>query len=201
MAPSSSSLPAGPATELALGVERAYREAVVVDRLGALWSLILAKCFLAQWAIDRFGMPISGLRYIWSLTLAMAAVATLLYLRAHRARFALFPHQFRVSTAILGGLLVAQGFLLYAHFGLGHLSAAVAAGLAASLFGAWSLARASLKRAPEPLVGACLWWGLAATALTGADRDALLWVGLGFLVAQALPGFALVRRLERSARV
>ena len=184
-----------------MAVERAYREVVVIDRLGALWALILAKCFLAQWAIDKFVMPISGLRYIWSLTLAMAVVATLLYLRAHRAQFALFPHQFRVSTAILGGLLVAQGFLLYAHFALGHLSAAVTAGLAASLFGAWSLARASLKRAPEPLVGALLWWGLAATALTGTNDDALLWVGLGFLVAQALPGFALARRLERAARV
>jgi len=201
MVPPSSSLPASPATELSLAVERAYREVVVIDRLGALWALILAKCFLAQWAIDKFVMPISGLRYIWSLTLAMAVVATVLYLRAHRAQFALFPHQFRVSTAILGGLLVAQGFLLYAHFALGHLSAAVTAGLAASLFGAWSLARASLKRAPEPLVGALLWWGLAVTALTGTNDDALLWVGLGFLVAQALPGFALARRLERAARV
>jgi len=201
MAPMPSSLPAGSDTELSLSVERAYREVVVIDRLGALWALILAKCVLAQWAIDKFVMPISGLRYIWSLTLAMALVATGLYLRAHRAQFALFPHQFRVSTAILGGLLVAQGFLLYAHFALGHLSAAVTAGLAASLFGAWSLARASLKRAPEPLVGALLWWGLAATALTGTNDDALLWVGLGLLVAQALPGFALARRLERAARV
>ena len=201
MAPLPSSLPAASDTELSLSVERAYREVVVVDRLGALWSLILAKCFLAQWAIDKFAMPISGLRYIWSLTLAMAVVATALYLRAHRARFALFPHQFRVSSAVLGGVLVAQGFLLYAHFALGHLSGSVTAGLSASLLGGWSLARASLKRAPEPLVGAFLWWGLAATALTGAEADALLWVGLGFLVAQALPGFALTRRLERAARV
>ena len=201
MASLPSSLPAESDTELSLSVERAYREVVVIDRLGALWSLILAKCFLAQWAIDKFVMPISGLRYIWSLTLAMAVIATVLYLRAHRAQFVLFPHQFRVSSAILGGLLVAQGFLLYAHFALGHLSAAATAGLAAALFGAWSLARASLKRAPEPLVGAVLWWGLAATALTGVNADALLWVGLGFFFAQALPGFALARRLERSARV
>ena len=192
MASLPSSLPAESDTELSLSVERAYREVVVIDRLGALWSLILAKCFLAQWAIDKFVMPISGLRYIWSLTLAMAVIATVLYLRAHRAQFVLFPHQFRVSSAILGGLLVAQGFLLYAHFALGHLSAAATAGL---------LARASLKRAPEPLVGALLWWGLAASALTGVNADALLWVGLGFFFAQALPGFALARRLERSARV
>ena len=42
------SLPPVQETELALSVERAYREALVTDRLGAIWSLILAKCFLAQ---------------------------------------------------------------------------------------------------------------------------------------------------------
>jgi len=201
MAASPSSLPTGADTELSLSVERAYREVVVFDRLGALWALILAKCCLAQWAIDRFVMPVSGLRYVWALTLAMAFVATFLYLRAHRGLIVLFPHQFRVHTAVLAGLLVAQGFLLYVHFGLGQLAPAVTAGLAAALLGAWSLARSSLKRAWEPFAGAVLWWGLAATALRGHDADALLWVGLGLLFAQALPGFALARRLERAARV
>ena len=194
-------LPAAADSELSLSVERAYREAVVLDRLGALWALILAKCFLAQWAIDRFGIPVSGLRYVWALTLAMALVATFLYLRAHRASLALLPHQFRVGSAILGGLAVAQAFLLYAHLALGRLTPATTAGLAAALFGVWSLARASLKRAWEPFVGAALWWAIAATALIGPDDRALLWVGLGLLVAQAIPGFALARRLGRSARV
>lgn len=194
-------LPAAADAELSLSVERAYREVVLVDRLGALWSLILAKCFLAQWAIDTYQMPINGLRYIWVLTLTMAIVATVLYLRAHRTPLALFPHQMRVSSAVLGGLLVVQGFLLYAHLGLGLLSAAVTAALAAAMLGAWSLARASLRRAREPFVGAILWWALAATALTSPAHRALLWVGLGFLFAQAVPGFVLARRIERAARV
>jgi len=65
------SLPPAQDTELSLSVERAYRESLVTDRLGAIWSLILAKCFLAQWAILRFSIPISGPRYIWTLTLIM----------------------------------------------------------------------------------------------------------------------------------
>jgi hypothetical protein len=201
MPASRTSLPAAADTELSLSVERAYREAVVVDRLGALWALILAKCFLAQWAIDRFVIPIDGLRYVWSLTLAMAFVATVLYLRAHRAALVRFPFQLRVGSAVGLGLGAALACLLYAHLVLGQPSAAVTAGLACALGGAWALTRAALKRAPEPLVGAVLWWGLAATALAGADVDALLWVGLGLLGAQAIPGFALARRLERSARV
>lgn len=194
-------LPAAADAELSLSVERAYREVILLDRLGALWALILAKCFLAQWAIDRFVMPISGLRYVWCLTLAMAAVATVLYLRAHRAPLAAFPHQLRVGSAVFAGLLVAQGFLLYAHFALGLLAAPATAGLAAALCGAWSLARAGLRRAWEPAIGALLWWALAATALVGRPADAALWFGLGLLFAQALPGFAGVRRLERATRV
>lgn len=76
MSSTSTSLPSGADTELALSVERAYREVIVLDRLGAIWSVILAKCLLAQWAINEFSIPISGLRYIWLLTLSMAVVAT-----------------------------------------------------------------------------------------------------------------------------
>jgi hypothetical protein len=73
----------------------------------------------------------------------------------------------------------------------------VAAALAAALLGSWSLARAALRRAWPPLVGALLWWGLAATALRAPSDEALLWLGLGMLGAQALPGFAVAAREAR----
>ncbi len=194
-------LPPKSGAELALSVERAYREAVILDRLGALWSLILAKCFLAQWAINQYQIPISGLRYIWSLTLIMALLATVMYLRAHHLSLRLFPNQFRVGSAILGGLLVSGGFIFYAHYALSLLSFASAMGIAAALMGTWSLARASLRFAYEPLCGTILWWILAGYTLRGSDNEALAWVGLGFLLAQSLPGFALVRRTERRMRI
>jgi hypothetical protein len=37
--------------------------------------------------------------------------------------------------------------------------------------------------------------------LRGAEGDALLWAGLGFLLAQSLPGFALAARTRRRHRV
>ena len=188
-------------SELALSVERAFREAVVLDRLGAIWALILAKCCLAQWAIARFAIPIGGLLYVWTLTLVMAVVASAFYLHAHRVRLRFLPTHLRVGSAVFAGLAVALGFVLYAHFMLAVLSAAVAAGLGAALIGAWSLARAALRLAWEPLLGALLWWGFAGTALRGQEVDALLWAGLGFLVAQSLPGFALAARTMRQHRV
>ncbi len=191
------SLPPAQDTELALSVERAYRESLVTDRLGAIWSLILAKCFLAQWAILRFAIPVGGPFYIWTLTLAMGTVASLYYLHAHRVKLRLLPTHLRVNAAVLGGLLVALGFVAYAHFALGALPASVAAAFAAMLMGAWSLARAALRRAWAPLFGALLWWGLAGTLLRAPAEDALLWLGLGLLCAQALPGFVVAAAAAR----
>jgi hypothetical protein len=191
------SLPPAHDTELSLSVERAYRESLVTDRLGALWSLIMAKCFLAQWAIVRFAIPVSGPLYIWTLTLIMGTVASLYYLHAHRVKLYLLPTHFRVNAAVLAGLVVALGFLAYAYFALRLLPAPLAASLAAVLLGSWSLARAALRRAWPPLFGALLWWGLAATALRSPDDQALLWLGLGLLCAQALPGFAVAARASR----
>ena len=191
------SLPPVQETELALSVERAYREALVTDRLGAIWSLILAKCFLAQWAITQYSIPVSGAFYIWTLTLVMGTVASLYYLHAHRVKLYLLPTHFRVNAAVLGGLLVSLGFVAYARFALGAIEAPVAAALGAALLGSWSLARAALRRAWPPLVGALLWWGLAATALRAPAGEAMLWLGLGMLGAQELPGFAVAAREAR----
>lgn len=191
------SLPPVQETELALSVERAYREALVTDRLGAIWSLILAKCLLAQWAITQYSIPVSGAFYIWTLTLVMGTVASLYYLHAHRVKLYLLPTHFRVNAAVLGGLLVSLGFVAYARFALGAIEAPVAAALGSALLGSWSLARAALRRAWPPLVGALLWWGLAATALRAPANEAMLWLGLGMLGAQALPGFAVAAREAR----
>jgi len=191
------SLPPVQETELALSVERAYREALVTDRLGAIWSLILAKCLLAQWAITQYSIPVSGAFYIWTLTLVMGTVASLYYLHAHRVKLYLLPTHFRVNAAVLAGLVVSLGFVAYARFALGAIEAPVAAALGAALLGSWSLARAALRRAWPPLVGALLWWGIAATALRAPADEALLWLGLGMLGAQALPGFAVAARAAR----
>ena len=197
----STSLPSDSHTELALSVERAYREAIVVDRLGAIWSVILAKCLLAQWAIDYFAIPISGLRYIWALTLTMAVVASALYLQAHRTKLSLFPNQFRVGSAVFVGLMINLGFIFYAHFALAALSSVAAYAMVATTMGGWSLARAALRRAPEPLMASLLWWWVAAMILRADPSFSFLWLGLGCLFAQAMPGFALVARTQKALRV
>lgn len=201
MSSTPTSLPSGADTELALSVERAYREVIVLDRLSAIWSVILAKCLLAQWAIHQFSIPISGLRFIWLLTLSMAIVATALYLRAHQNKINFLPNQLRVGTAVFVGMLVSLGFILYAHFALNLFSTITTAALSCMLFGAWSLARAALRNTYPPLIGALIWWIIAGYALLSKDNYALLWLGLGMIFAQALPSFAMARQTEKALRV
>lgn len=201
METSPTSLPSESHTELAMSVERAYREAVVADRLGAVWSVILAKCLLAQWAIDYYAIPISGLRYIWTLTLIMAVVASALYLQAHRAKLLLFPNQFRVGSAVFIGLIINLGFVLYVHFALAAIPLSVSYAIIAASMGGWSLVRATLRRAPEPLMAALLWWLVAGLILRVEPALSLMWLGLGCLFAQALPNFAMVSRTQKTLRV
>jgi hypothetical protein len=201
MSTAPTSLPSGADTELALSIERAYREIIVVDRLAGLWAVILSKCLLAQWAINEFSIPVSGLRYIWLLTLTMAIVATGLYLRAHRSQINFLPNQLRVGTAIFVGVLISIGFILYAHFALKLFSLITASALICTLLGSWSLARSALRNAYPLLIGALIWWVVAGYAFLSKDNCSLLWLGIGMLFAQALPSFALAHRTEKALRV
>ena len=100
--------------------------------------------------------------------------------------------RFTTALEVFGLAAVAFGVSLWS-----VPAGIVCAGLASVLLGSWSLARAALRRAWPPLFGAFLWWGLAATALRSPADQALLWLGLGLLCAQALPGFAVAARASR----
>ena len=63
------------------------------------------------------------------------------------------------------------------------------------------MVRATLRRAPEPLMGALLWWLVAVLILRARSEFSILWLGLGCLVAQAFPIFAIVMRTQKSLRV
>lgn len=178
--------------ELALSLERAYRETRVVDRLVAIWALLLAKCCLLQAAILRWDIPVSGLVYVWCLSLSLGLLASFHYLRAHRAELALVPANRRAGAALLAGLLVVLAGAAQATFGLGLLSPPALAALACGLGGVQALTQAALRRRTEPALGAVAWWAVAWLALRQGGAGALACVGLGCLFGSALPGFALV---------
>lgn len=192
--PPVTSLPSRADAELALAVERAHRETLVLDRLGALWALLLAKCCLLQSAIERWSLPIAGWLYVWACSLALASFASALYLRAHRADLRVVPVNARVATALLAGLALLLLGACYASLALGLLGHAALGAAALGLAGLHGIVHAALRRRAEPLVGALLAWGAAWSCLRAPDAaTTLAWCGSGLLLGSALPGFALVR--------
>ena len=47
--------------------------------LTALWALIFAKCFFFEYLICSYAVPINSVLFIWSLSILMSTVATIVY--------------------------------------------------------------------------------------------------------------------------
>lgn len=190
-------LPPGADAELALSLERAHRETQVLDRLTAVWSLLLAKCCLLQSAILHWSIPIGGIAYVWTLSLALGAVASYHYLRAHEVELLLVPLNRRIGSTLLFGLILTFLGAAHATFALGMVSPQVLAALTCCLGAVHALSQAAMRRRSAPFLGSLAWWAFAWVALRQPDDLALAVVGLGFLFGHALPGFAMVREAVR----
>lgn len=190
-------LPSVADAELSLALERAHRETQVLDRLAAIWALLLAKCCLLQSAILRWDIPVGGLPYVWTLSFLLGLLASWHYLRAHRAELASIPANRRVAAGLLFSLVVLFLGAAHATFSLGLVTPSALAALACGLGSVHALAQGTLRRRLEPVLGAVAWWTAAWQALRHSPDVALACVGLGFLFGQALPGFALARAAAR----
>jgi hypothetical protein len=190
-------LPAPVDAELALSLERAHRETRVLDLLVGVWALLLAKCCLLQAAIFYWSIPISGLFYIWALSLTLGALATFHYLRAHRTELKIIPTNRRTGSALLFGIFVTLAGSAHAVFALQLATPSALASLACSLGGIYACVHGTMRRRPEPLIGALIWWIAAWQCLRQPADFALVGVGLGLIFGQALPAFALVRAANR----
>lgn len=190
-------LPAGADAELALSLERAHRETRVLDRLVAVWSLLLAKCCLLQAAILHWSIPVGGLLYIWTLSVVLGLLASFHYLRAHEAELSIIPVNLRAATSLLLGLSITFLGAAHATFTLGLVSPAALAALACALGAVHAMVQGALRRRVEPLVGSLAWWAAGWLAIRQPDDLALACVGAGLLFGQALPGFVLTRDAGR----
>lgn len=189
-------LPPGADAELALSLERAHRETRVLDRLTAVWALLLAKCCLLQAAILYWSIPIRGLAYVWTLSLALGVLATYHYLRAHQLELALIPVNRRLGTMLILGLVITFLGAAHATFALGLIAPSALAALACALGALHAITQGTLRRHAAPFIGSLAWWASAWFALRQPEALALGCVGIGCLVGHALPGFAMVREAE-----
>lgn len=82
-----------------------------------LWELILAKCFILEYCVQIYAVPINSALYVWTLSITMAAAATFVFLRLHAQQRHGQASARRIMTTWglcgAGGLMIlAAGFLL-----------------------------------------------------------------------------------------
>jgi hypothetical protein len=161
-----------------------------------LWGLLLTKCFLLEFLVRHYEVPIHSLTYIWTLSILMAGVATAVYVNVSSESRAGFVPPAGFGLTVLSGLLVTLLSLwaLLAPSGQGGLALALAA-LVLSLKHGWRVRQGGGADSRWLALG----WLAAALGLAyfGTPVGFLLFA-LGLLCLMVVPGFSdfLARRKE-----
>lgn len=83
-----------------------------INRLITLWGLLFTKCFLLEFLVRHYGVPINSLTYVWALSLVMASVATAVYINLQKQEFRLLFKQPSFAIASLTSLVATLFVLL-----------------------------------------------------------------------------------------
>ena len=81
----------------------------------ALWGLLFTKCFLLEYLVRHYAVPINSLAYVWTLSVLMATVATVVYTNLHKnERAKLFQQPsilLIILSAIVSALFILRGLI------------------------------------------------------------------------------------------
>ena len=80
-----------------------------------LWGLLFTKCFVFEYLVQTYAVPVNSILYIWAPSIVMAAVATVVFLRI-RNNGILISFTTARSTRTWGGLFVLALVILTVGF-------------------------------------------------------------------------------------
>ena len=165
------------------------REIIQSRRRQALiffWALIFAKCFILEYFVQRYAAPVNTVIYVWSLSLFMATVASLLHLALTRkgpgTRQVRTPGERLWLSGLAVVALLATSALAFAWMPIAGLPALISAGLAVCYAGQFYLGRE-----PGAFYSAAGWLAAVVFSLLLAAPAPLLIVGLACLIFTGLP--------------
>ena len=74
-----------------------------------LWSLVLTKCFLLEFSVRHYEVPINSLTYVWLLSIGMASVATIVHANSNRD---VVSQNFRHTDFRIDGITLSASAIL-----------------------------------------------------------------------------------------
>lgn len=152
-----------------------------------LWGLIFTKCFLVEYAVQTYGAPVNSVIYVWTLSLTMAAVVTLINFRNAPGDPLKTPLTSRLGKRLWVGAFIAMLLVGVASITFGLFSAFTLPGLFASILGFAYFVQSMLSQRRLLQVAAVGWWTVAIPLFALSDARSLLGFGLSIFCLQVIP--------------
>lgn len=151
-----------------------------------LWGLLFAKCFIVEHYVQAYDVPVTSWLYVWALSISMATIASVAFLRA-RATERMPP---QISKTVLRAwvlCLAAMACFLVGGWLIPLVSlASITVGFAIVLACGYTF-QGLHSKAILDWVAAVGWWLMAALLPISAAGYSLLIFGLGLLGFVVLP--------------
>jgi len=151
------------------------------------WGLILAKCFLAQWAVFAYNIPINALIFIWIPSLTFGALCTFIYASVVLKRITNRSLAGRFVRHIWGATLVLIAATTLLGAGLNLFDPMLLPGFFALIVGASFYIHSALNNRLLFKWTAVGWWTGSAWLFYNADENALGIFSLMILCFQVIP--------------
>jgi hypothetical protein len=165
------------------------REAKVVPFRGLVfifWGLIVAKCFLAEWAVAVYQMPFNSL-YVWVPTLIFATVCTWVYAGVALKGTPKRPITGSFVSAVWGGCIMACVLLTIIAFGAANISLFLLPAMFSVVIGVGYFIHSVVDHRFVYKLSAYGWWVGAVGLSLETSVNNLAWFALMILILQTAP--------------
>ncbi len=155
--------------------------------LALVWALVLAKCLVAQWAFNRYHLPINPGFYVWTLSLGGSGAISLVYAFSLFRELPTMPLSGRLANATW--VASATGFALLAAMSLLNraFDPYLLPALAAVLLGVGCFIQSVIDRRPLCKFLAVGWWSSAIALFMLPNFNALAGMALSLVLLVAMP--------------
>jgi hypothetical protein len=154
------------------------------------------KCFILEYLVLDYALPINSMLYIWSLSIFMATVATVIYLRL-QVDESTTGHPFPPSAAIWCVCLIGILLVIVAGFSLERLDLLQIPALLSILLGFAYCAQGLLEKKIRHIFSAFGWWLGAAILFRQDSINGLLYFALFILLFTVVPTFSSMIKRRR----
>lgn len=162
-----------------------------------LWGLLFTKCFVLEFLVHYYAVPINSMLYVWSLSIFMATIATIVYVKLRIEESGLknnFPPHLAIWVSSLIGMLL----MVAASFGFPNFSIMQIPSFLAVLLGLSYCAQGLMTKHLSDIFSAFGWWLGGAMLFRQTDLYGLLTFAFCIIIFTVLPAFFKLMALKKA---